>query len=95
MAVKWVRRLFRKASDERPVSLADFVVTIDTKASGGDKLVLHLDRHGEKTLHMQAHITQFMWLIDDPEEFARAYAHRAHWVDPYAVQAAKPVEVGA
>ncbi len=90
-----VRRLFRRRKPTVVSSLADFVVTIDTKASGGDKIVVHLDRPGEPTLHMQAHITQFMWLIDDPEEFARAYAHRAHWVDPYATQAPQQVQVSA
>jgi hypothetical protein len=65
------------------VSIHDFVVTIDTEASGGDKLVLHLDREGEPTLHMQVHVKQFMWLLDDPDQFAGAYAQRSHWVDPY------------
>lgn len=90
-----IRRLLGRPREEHPVSLDDFVVTVDTKASGGDKIVLRLARRGEKTLCMQAHMTQFMWLIDDPEEFARAYQHRAHWVDPYAVQEASSIAVGA
>lgn len=75
---------FQPASDA--VSLDDFTVTIDTRHSRGDKLVLHLDRDGEPTLHMQVHVKQFMWLLEDPDQFAQAYSARAHWVDPYAEQ---------
>jgi hypothetical protein len=76
-----------------PTSLNDFTVTVDTKASGGDRLVLHLDREGEPTLHMQVAVAQLMWLLDDPAMFAEAYAHRANWADPYATP--EPVEVRA
>lgn len=71
-----------------PVSLHDFTVTIDTRHSrsgehGYHKLVLHLDREGEPTLHMQVDVQQFFWFLEDPDQFAQAYAARAHWVDPY------------
>lgn len=71
-------------TEQKPVTIHDFTVTVDTEASGGDKLVLRLAREGEPTLSMQAHVTQFMWLLDDPDQFAVAYAERANWVDPYA-----------
>lgn len=73
---------FQRRADA--LSLHDFTVTIDTRYSCGDKLVLHLDRDGEPTLHMQVHVQQFFWLLEDPDQFAQAYAARAHWVDPYA-----------
>lgn len=97
MAVKFLERLRRKRPElastpelvrspvvPPSVSLNDFTVTVDTAHSGGDRLVLALDRDGEPTLHMQVHIQQFMWLIEDPDQFAAAYSQREHWVDPYA-----------
>lgn len=96
MKFPWTRR--RRAAVAEPaatvvtmsgrvaaVALADFVVTVDTVASGGDRLVLHLAREGEPTLHMQVGVEQFMWLLNDPNHFAEAYAARAQWADPYAV----------
>lgn len=71
------------------VSIHDFTITVDTQVSGGDRLVLRLDRDGEPTLSMQIHKDQFMWLLDDPAQFSLAYAQREHWVDPYA--ASEPV----
>lgn len=87
----WLRR-----KRPRQVSVHDFTITVDTKASGGDRLVLHWARKREATLHMQVTPTQFMWLLDDPDEFARAYAARAQWADPYAQPTQRPaVEVTA
>lgn len=33
-----------------------------------------------KMLHMHITPTQLMWLLDDPDEFSRAYAARALWL---------------
>lgn len=88
------RRVFGRRL--KPVtSLNDFTVTVVTALSGSDKLVLHLDRKGQKTLAMQIHKDHFMWLLDDPEQFVGAYEQRANWVDPYKTEQAPAPEVGA
>lgn len=55
------------------VSIHDFTVTVDTEESGGDKLVVHLDRAGQPRLTMACAASQLLWVIDDPEYFRNAY----------------------
>lgn len=57
-----------------PVSIHDFTITVDTRASVGDKLVAHLDRDGQPTLVMECGAPQLLWVIQDPEMFATWYA---------------------
>lgn len=92
-AVKPEPVVLRPVGAPPAVSLDDFTVTVDTAASGGDRLVLRLSRERQPTLHMQVHIQQLMWLIDDPDQFAAAYAQRERWVDPYAEPAPELAEV--
>jgi hypothetical protein len=60
-------------TDTPPVSIHDFTITVDTQESGGDKLVVRLDRAGQPTLHMACSATQLLWVIDDPDYFTNAY----------------------
>jgi hypothetical protein len=60
-------------ADASPLSIRDFVVTVDTRASGGDKVVLHLDRDGQPRLTIACSSAQMLWVIDDPELFPNAY----------------------
>jgi hypothetical protein len=55
------------------VSIKDFTVTVDTEASGGDKLVLHLDREGQPRLSIACGTAQLMWIIEDPDHFTNGY----------------------
>lgn len=60
-------------TETRPVTIHDFTVTVDTPSSGGDKLVLHLDRDGQPRLTIACSATQLLWIIDDPEHFTNGY----------------------
>lgn len=55
------------------VSIHDFTVTVATRQSGGDKIVLHLDRDGQPRLTIACSSAQLLWLVDDPELFPNAY----------------------
>lgn len=55
------------------VSIHDFTVTVDTRESGGDKVVLHLDRDGQPRLTIACGVAQLMWVIDDPDHFTNGY----------------------
>lgn len=57
----------------RQVSIHDFTVTVDTRESGGDKVVLHLDRPGQPRLTIACGAAQLLWVIDDPDHFANGY----------------------
>lgn len=59
---------------QEAVSIHDFAITVDTKASVGDKLVVNLDRDGEPTLVMQCGAPQLLWIIQDPAMFTGWYA---------------------
>lgn len=65
-------------TEQRPVTIHDFVVTVDTEASGGDKLVLHLDREGQPRLTIACGVTQLGWIIDDPDHFTNGYRSSLH-----------------
>lgn len=54
-------------------TIHDFRVTVDTEKSGGDRLVVHLDREGQPTLTMACSATQLLWVIDDRDYFGNAY----------------------
>lgn len=69
---------------EKPLSLADFTVTVDVEHSSGDRIVVWLDRDGEDRLCAQMQINQLLWMIDDPDMFRQAFAQRHLWADPYA-----------
>jgi hypothetical protein len=60
-------------TETRPVTIHDFTVTLDTQESGGDKLVLHLDRAGQPRLSIACGVAQLMWVIEDPEHFVNGY----------------------
>lgn len=54
-------------------TIHDFTVTVDTAESGGDKLVVHLDRAGAQRLTMACSATQLLWVIDDRDYFANGF----------------------
>lgn len=61
------------ATSAPQVSIHDFTVTVDTRASEGDKVVLRLDRAGHETLHVPCSSQQLVWLLNDPDYFASGY----------------------
>lgn len=61
------------ATSAPQVSIHEFTVTVDTRASEGDKVVLRLDRDGHETLHVPCSSQQLVWLLNDPDYFANGY----------------------
>lgn len=59
--------------DKTRLSIHDFVVTVDTRASGGDKIVLNLDREGQPRLTIACSASQLLWIVDDSELFINGY----------------------
>lgn len=59
--------------DQTHLSIHDFVATVDTRASGGDKVVLHLDRDGQPRLTIACSASQLLWIVDDSELFINGY----------------------
>lgn len=54
-------------------SIHDFTVTLDTHATGAQKVVVHLDREGQPRLTIACGVEQLVWVCEDDDYFTQGY----------------------
>lgn len=54
-------------------SIHDFTVTLDTRATAAQKVVLHLDREGQPRLTIACGVEQLVWVCEDDDYFTQGY----------------------